>query len=197
MATIESRPVIESPPRLFTVADLAELPSELPSGPVLYELDNGRLMTMPPPGADHCSFELRIAGALLYQGEYQGHGRAFVGETTLVLWRNPDRTVNMDAAFVAKESLPVKLSKEGYLETIPDLVVEIVSKNDSRPYVQRKVDDYLAAGVRVVWTAHPLARSLTEHRAGQPIKTFSTSDTLTLEDLIPGFALPLAKVFAP
>ena len=29
--------------RLFTVADLAALPDELPSGPVLYELDNAAL----------------------------------------------------------------------------------------------------------------------------------------------------------
>lgn len=33
--------------RLLTVADLAVLPSDLPSGTVLYELDNGRLVIMP------------------------------------------------------------------------------------------------------------------------------------------------------
>lgn len=36
--------------RLLTVADLAALPSELPSGPVLYELDHGRLVIRALPG---------------------------------------------------------------------------------------------------------------------------------------------------
>ena len=41
-------------PRLLTAADLAVLPSQLPSGPVLWELDNGRLVVMAPPG--RCSW---------------------------------------------------------------------------------------------------------------------------------------------
>ena len=55
-------------PRLLTAADLAELPSELPSGTVRYELDDGRLIVMAPPGDEHGAVELRIAAALLYQG---------------------------------------------------------------------------------------------------------------------------------
>jgi Uma2 family endonuclease len=42
-----------SEPKLFTIADLDLLPSELPSGPVRYELHHGRLITMPPPGDIH------------------------------------------------------------------------------------------------------------------------------------------------
>ena len=40
-------------PKLLTVADLAALPSELPSGTVRYELHHGVLVTMPPPGDIH------------------------------------------------------------------------------------------------------------------------------------------------
>lgn len=35
--------------RLLTAADLAVLPTELPSGSVRYELDDGELVVMPPP----------------------------------------------------------------------------------------------------------------------------------------------------
>ncbi len=60
-------------------------------------------------------------------------------EVGIVLWRNPDRVVGADVVFVAKKSLPIQRTKEGYLETIPELVVEIRSKNDSLKYVERKV----------------------------------------------------------
>ena len=47
-------------PRLFTVADLAEMPSELPSGTVYYELHHGRLITMPPAGDIHGAVEKNL-----------------------------------------------------------------------------------------------------------------------------------------
>jgi len=196
MATMESRAVVEPRLRPLTVADLAELPAELPSGPVLYELDNGRLITMSPPGFEHASIESNIVIALGEQGQRKGYGKVCSGEGSLVLWRNPDRVVGMDVAFIASSSLPVSLSKEGYLETMPELVVEVLSKNDTRAYIQRKVDDYLTAGVRIVWVANPQTQTLTEHRKDREAKTFAASDTVTLADLIPNFSLPVSEVFA-
>jgi Uma2 family endonuclease len=174
-------------PKLFTVADLAEMPSELPSGPVLYELDNGRLVTLPPPGDIHCAVELKIAGALLVQGEYRGLGRARSGEVGVVLWRDPDRVVGADAVFIANASLPIRRSPEGYLETIPDLVVEVRSRNDPRTAVERKVADYLTAGVKLVWVVDPAARTVAAHRPGVEALTLTEDDVLTAEDIIPGF----------
>src|SRR4051794_10621170 len=131
-------PLPDYAPKLFTVADLAVLPSELPSGPVLYELHHGRLVTMPPPGDLRCAVELKLGGALLYQGEYRGLGKARGGEVGIILGRNPDHVVGADAAFIANSSLPIRRSPEGYLETIPDLVAEVRSKNDSRPAMERR-----------------------------------------------------------
>src|SRR5262249_44652210 len=79
--------------KVFTAADLAVLPSDLPSGPVVYELDNGRLITMPPPGNVHGAIETKFAGAFLYEGEKRGHGKARCGEVGIILWKNPDRVV--------------------------------------------------------------------------------------------------------
>jgi Uma2 family endonuclease len=176
--------------RRFTIADVAALPSQLPSGPVRYELHHGRLITMPPPGDMHGAIALKIGGALLYQGEYRGLGKARV-EVGVILGRNPDHLLGADAVFIANASLPLRTSSEGYLETIPDLVVEVRSKNDTAPEVQGKVDDYLAAGVRVVWVADPQARTVTAHRAGVLPHVFHEDDTLTVEDIIPGFQLPV------
>jgi Uma2 family endonuclease len=185
----------ETGERLFTAADLAVLPGELPSGPVRYELNDGRLVVMAPPGFQHGRFEIRLAAALLYQGEHRGHGVAASGEAALLLRRGPDRVVGADAAFVANRSLPVRRSPEGYLETIPDLVVEVLSKNDRPGEVAAKVADYLAAGVRLVWVADPADRTLTAHRPGAAPVVLGEADALTCEDIIPGFRLPVADVF--
>src|SRR2546423_1148234 len=109
---------MESAVRLLTAADLAALPAELPSGPVLYELDNGRLNIMPPPGDLHGAIETKVAANLFFQGEKGGHGKARSGDVGVILWRNPDRVVGADVVFIANSSLPIRVSAEGYLETI-------------------------------------------------------------------------------
>src|SRR4051812_33628745 len=174
--------------RLLTVADVAVLPSDLPSGAVRYELDNGRLITMPPPGDIHGGVTGNLSFHLKLQGELRGHGKAR-GEVGIVLWRNPDRLVGADNAFITNASLPLRHSPEGYLETIPELVVEVRSPNDTWPEIRQKVADYHRAGVRVVWVPDPAARTVTEFRPDQPERVYQETDTLTVDDLIPGFRL--------
>lgn len=193
VAPSTTRQPVDYEPKLFTAADLALFPLELPSGPVRYELDNGRLISMTPPGDIHAAVEMKFAGALLVQGELQGLGKARCGDVGIVLWRNPDRVVGADAAFIATASLPIRRTSEGYLETIPELIVEVRSPNDTLAAMQRKVEDYLAAGVKVVWVADPIQRQVTEHRPGQLASVFGESDTLTVPDIIPGFRLSIRE----
>ena len=171
-------PLTGAVPRLLTVADLAVLPSELPTGTVRWELDNGRLIAMAPPGYIHARCENHLATQLMVQGEHRSLGRASCGEVAIVLWRNPDRVVGADAVFIANQSLPLRLSPEGYLETIPDLVLEVRSKNDTQPEIDHKVNDYLTAGVRVVWVADPERQTLTVYRSGQARRKFSARKTV-------------------
>ncbi len=198
MAIVESEPLLqpfEVCTRLFTAADLELLPTDLPSGPIDYELDNGRLVfIMVPPGDLHGAVQSNIVTELKIQGERRGHGKART-EVGIVLWRNPDRVVGADIAFVAKKSLPIQRTKEGYLETIPELVVEIRSTNDSLKYVERKVQHYLKAGVEIVWVADWSARTVTAHTGTGEPAVYGESDTLRLPTLIPDFSMPVADVF--
>ncbi|MEX2285690.1 MAG: Uma2 family endonuclease [Planctomycetaceae bacterium] len=195
MTTLQPRPPVEMVERLYTAADVAGMPSELPTGHVLYELDNGRLITMVPPGDVHGSVEANLT-TLLRLAASSCNGRVRCGEVGILLWRNPDRVVGADVVFIAKESLPLRLSAEGYLETIPDIVVEVISKNDTKAYVERKISDYLKVGAKQIWIADPEKRTLTVHRAGVKPRVLKESDELTLQEIIPGFALKIADVFA-
>jgi len=195
MAISAPRPRVKMRERLYTAADLAMMPSEVPSGTMLYELDNGRLISLPPHDDAHGAVEGSIVGSLYSDGEQAGNGKVRCGGTGVVLWRNPDRVVGADALFVANASLPIRRSPEGYLETIPDLVLEVVSRNDTRAYIQRKVDDYLAAGVRIVWVADPQRQTITIHRPGAAPEVLGVGDMLTAGEVIPGFRMPVADAF--
>jgi Uma2 family endonuclease len=199
MATVSSVPsgafsALTVTPRLLTAADVAAMPEQLPTGPVSYELHHGRLVPMSPPGADRGSYQIRIGAAFLYQGEAKGHGKAF-GEIGIILARNPDHVFGPDAAFATNRSLPLRKSPEGFLEVIPELIVEVRSKNDTTKELTVKVSDYLHAGAIVVWVVEPANETVVEHRTDQPPKTYFKADTLTCDEVIPDFRLPLAELY--
>ena len=199
MATVDGEPLVqpfEVCTRLFTAADLERMPSDLPSGPIDFELDNGRLVPlMVPPGNLHGATQLRIGTQLMVQGELKGHGKART-EVGVILWRNPDRVVTPDVLFIANKSLPIRTSPEGYIESIPELVVEVRSKNDSQKYVERKVRHYLKAGVEVVWVPDSTVKTVTVHlQIGEP-KVYRESDTLELPGLVPEFSMRVGDAFS-
>src|SRR5579864_9492630 len=104
MATVIDELQTPANRRLLTIADLAALPDRLPTGPVKYDRDQGRLITlMVPPGEIHGSHQGTIVFLLKLHGERAGHGRA-LGEVGLILRRNPDSVVAPDAAFIAHRS---------------------------------------------------------------------------------------------
>ncbi len=181
-------------PRLLTAADLACLPRTLPTGDVKYELDDGELIVMPLPGDIHAIQQGRVLYFLTDAELRLGLGQVR-GEVGVILRRNPDRVVGPDACFILAASLPVRRSREGFLETIPELIVEIESKNDTDPGLRAKTDEYFAAGVQMVWRLDPDKTTVTIHRPGHPDQVFGPADTLAADDLLPGFAVTVARLF--
>src|SRR4051812_579707 len=151
--------------KLLTAEDLGVLPSQLPSGPVRYELHHGRLIAVAPPGDVHGAVVSNFATELKVQGERRGHGKARCGEGAIVLGRNPDHVFAADAVFITNKRLPSERSPEGYLATIPDLVVEVHDRKQPLALLRRKAEDYLRAGVVVVWVVDPIQRNVLEYRA--------------------------------
>ena len=178
--------------RILTIADVVCLPTRLPSGEVDYELDNGRLVIVSPPGRRHGNVHSRVA-TFLGLAEEEGLGEAFI-EIGIVLWRDPDRLVGADAAFVVRDRCPVRETREGYLETIPDLVVEIRSKDDTVAELNRKAADYLKAGVRVVWLIDPIVNNAIVHRRDQPPQMVPSDGVLADRDILGERELRLEKV---
>jgi Uma2 family endonuclease len=80
---------------------------------------------------------------------------------------------------------------------VPDLAVEVVSPNDLYRDVQDKVDNYLRDGVKLVWVIDPPRGSVTVHRAGiKDLAVLSGDDPLEGGDVIPGFSVSVASLFA-
>ena len=108
---------------------------------------------------------------------------------------DPAKVRFADGAFVSRNRPDASPPGRGHLRAAPDLVLEVVSPNDNAEEVETKLAEYLAAGVRRVWVVYPEARAVHVFRPGGNDSRFTTTDTLSGEDVVPGFELPVAEIF--
>lgn len=101
-----------------------------------------------------------------------------------------------DVAFIAKDRLPADEIPEGFIELVPYLVVEVVSPGDTRRYVREKAEEWLNAGVRLVWILYPATRTAMVYRSLSDVTNLAESDFLDGEDVVPGFSCRLGEIFA-
>ena len=184
---MSAAPVITEP-RLYTTDDLWCLPSG-----TRFELVRGELRPMPPPAGDEHGYLTQSIGQRIgVFVEDNDLGRCYAAETGFVLSRNPDTVLAPDFAFVAKSRLSGPPGKK-YVPLVPDLVLETRSPDDTPSEVAEKIAGWLAAGVRIVWELDLKSRTLTVYRPDAEPQALAANDTLTGEDVLPGFALPLAR----
>ncbi len=177
---------------LHTTADLERLSAQ--GGH--YELIQGELVEMAPPGSEHGFVTLSLAARVAVYVQDNNLGMTFAAETGVLVSRNPDTVLAPDMAFVAKGRLSLPLPKS-YTPVVPDLVLETRSPHDRPRAVAEKVARWLALGVLLVWELDPASRVLTVYRPDAPPQALGASDTLTGEPVLPGFTLSLARLLAP
>jgi Uma2 family endonuclease len=71
-----------------------------------------------------------------------------------------------------------------------------VSPDVKYGYLQRKIRDHFEAGVRLLWIVDPAMQTVTVHRSPVDLRVLTTADTLSGEDVLPGFSCPVAELFA-
>jgi Uma2 family endonuclease len=108
---------------------------------------------------------------------------------------SPNTVRKPDVLFVRKSRIPADWQSQAYLRIAPDLLAEVISPNDLAYDVDEKVLEYLRAGVRLVWVINPETRTVRVHRADGSFAWLSEGDTLSGEDILPGFSCPVRELF--
>jgi Uma2 family endonuclease len=104
-------------------------------------------------------------------------------------WRRPD------LSFVRFGRFPNDKVPTGKIQIAPDLAIEVTSPNDTAEDLETKLDEYLRAGVRLVWVLYIPTRNVRAYRPDGMAKLYRATDTLPGEDVLPGFAVPVADLF--
>lgn len=103
--------------------------------------------------------------------------------------------VGIDVAVVAPEILADLNEDDKYIVGAPILAVEILSPTDRVEEIHAKVTDYLESGVQAVWIVDPNFETVVVHRPDADPQMFRGDDELAADPYLPGFAVPVSKVF--
>ena len=122
--------------------------------------------------------------------------------TELGFYPTDDRSTLLapNVAFVSHARLKGQ-PEDGFLSTMPDLAVEIVSPSNSLRQIRRKAQIYLEYGASLVWIVRPAEKGVDVCRAADGsrlnIEFVAQDGLLSGEDVLPGFELELARLFPP
>ena len=159
-----------------------------------YDLRNGRLVER-PMGAE----SEWIAGNILTK--FNVHldanpiGYAFNSGVNYRALEDADHSFNRpDVSFVVSDKVPDGDIPEGYMDVWPDLAVEVISPTETGYDTNRKVEEFLAGGTRLVLVIDPQTRRSLVHRPDGTVTKLTDADVFDGEDVLPGLKVRMADV---
>ena len=185
------------PVKSATTADLLAMPDD----GVERWLMNGEIVEagMTIRNKHHTRIQSRVSYLVEAWMETQPEprGSAHAGEAGVRLRRDPELTVGIDLVYLAPALSAQAMADDEttIIDGVPTLAVEILSPSDTVENVQSKIDTYREVGVSQVWVLDPHYRTVTVYRpAGEPVMLNATQ-TLDGGPELPGFSVPVARIF--
>ncbi|BAZ48301.1 hypothetical protein NIES4103_09090 [Nostoc sp. NIES-4103] len=164
----------------------------LPDEDVYYELVDGQAIPKVSPKFFHSSLQLALG--LLIRAWCKGKGRVLPEWAILLKRQGKDWVTLPDLTYISYERLPASWKRNEACPAIPELVIEIISQDQTIKQLENKAKDYLAAGVSRVWVVDP---QLINIRVFLPDGTSQvyTDNTPIIDTLLPGLQLTTKQVF--
>ena len=177
---------------LMTADELFSLPDD----GYRYELVRGELIRMTPAGGRHGRIAIKVAMLVGAFVEDNALGETFATDTGFKLTTNPDTVRAPDFSFVSAARIPATGIPENFIPLAPDLAVEVTSPGDTYNDILEKAKDYLEAGSRLIWVVNPKSRTVTVFRSLQDVRVLTENDTVSGEDVLPGFSCAVREFFS-
>ncbi|BAC91754.1 Uma2 family endonuclease [Gloeobacter violaceus] len=163
----------------------------LPEGETAFELVDGQAVAKVSPQFFHASLQ-RVLLQLL-DGWAMDHGRLGPEWAVVLRRRGVDWVPVPDLTYVSYERLGREWDEDAPCPVPADLVVEIISPDQTSKEFEEKAGDYLQAGVGSVWVVDPRAETVTLFSPNQ--KTVYQNATPLAEPMTPGLSLSALQIF--
>jgi Uma2 family endonuclease len=160
----------------------------------LYELVDGVLVEK-VMSTKEAQLALFLAADMLLHAEEHDLGIVLGADGALRLLPGLVRVPGI--SFLAWDRLPGgALPDEPIAGVVPDLAVEVLSEGNTRAEMERKLQDYFKAGVRLVWIIQPKTETAAAYTSPTKSRRVGKEQALEGGDVLPGFSQSLKELFA-
>lgn len=155
----------------------------------------GELIIMAPTGSETGNRNLGIEAQLWLWNRQTKLGIAFNSSTGFDLPNGASRSP--DASWIKLERWEALSAeeKQGFAPICPDFVVELRSASDNMKTLREKMQEYMENGARLGWLIDRKNRKVEVYRQGSDVEILDNPNSLSGENILPGFILDLAEVW--
>jgi Uma2 family endonuclease len=155
----------------------------------------GDLLIMSPTGSETEERNFNLNGQLWIWTKQNGTGVGFGSSGGFTLPNGAVRSP--DAAWINRtkwEAIPAEQRKK-FAPICPEFIIELRSETDNLKILQEKMQEYIDNGTQLGWLIDRKQRKIFIYRPGQAVEELDNPQTLTGEDLLPGFVLDLSQIW--
>ena len=158
------------------------------------ELVRGRIIHLMPTGHPHGYIEVLISALLYNFVKLHKLGRVLGGEIGIFTRRDPDSVRAADAAFISTERY-AQVQSTSFLDVCPELLVEILSPDDTWSHMHEKLAEYFSVDARLIWVIDPRLEQVHAYRSLDDVTRLTRQDQLGGGDVLPGFQVSIDELF--
>ena len=160
---------------------------------------DGELIVMSPTGGEAGEKNFNLYIDLGIWNRQTRLGKAFDSSTIFILPNGSRKSPDVSWIELSRWSNLTLKEKQGLPPLAPDFVIELVSpsdiKNQRYEDLQAKMQEYLDNGVQLGWLIEPSAKIVEIYRPNQQVEVLKNPQTLSGENVLPGFVLDLSEIF--
>ena len=155
----------------------------------------GDLLIMSPTDSETGERNFNLIGQLGIWIKQDGTGVGFGSSGGFTLPNGAVRSP--DAAWINRtkwEAIPAEQRKK-FAPICPEFIIELRSETDNLKILQEKMQEYIDNGTQLGWLIDRKQWKVFIYRPGQAVEELDNPQTLTGDDLLPGFILDLSLIW--
>ena len=189
-------PIVQFPLECPLTDDLLAQLSSLNSPWHFERTPEGALRIMPPASMDSDRVTVGF-GRQVGNWEYElGGGETYGSSPGFTM---PDGSVRQpNAAWISDErlaDLPPPGQRPAFPRVVPDFVIEVRSSGDRLSQQQRKMEEWIAYGVRLGWLVDPKESRIYVYRPAAEVEILERPDTISGEPELPGLEIDCTDIW--
>ncbi|MBF2018292.1 MAG: Uma2 family endonuclease [Rivularia sp. T60_A2020_040] len=157
---------------------------------------NGEISIMSPTGSETGNRNFNIALQVGKWSEEDGTGICFDSSTGFKLSTGAERSPDVSWIKLERWNNLSQEQQQKFAPICPDFVIELRSASDNLKPLQEKMQEYMQEpGIQLGWLIDRKNHKVYVYRPQMPVECVDNPDSISGEDVLPGFVLNMSKVW--